>query len=159
MNKKQKIVYGTVLGLIIVVSLSLLLINQDSPTGTVVYSEKIDLAINPIANSALVFIAEEKGYFTEQGLKINYHNFPTGKLALDALIGGGADIATTADVPIALAGLADQKISAIATIEYSTDNIQVVARKDAGIRLPKDLKDHYSLHINFSKDMIWILQM
>jgi NitT/TauT family transport system substrate-binding protein len=87
----------------------------------------------------LIFIAEEKGYFLEQGLKINYHNFPTGKLALDALIGGEADIATTADVPIALAGLADQDISVLATIEHSSNNIQVVARKDSGITTPSDL--------------------
>lgn len=102
--------------------------------------QQIDLAINPFFNSALVFIAEEKGFFAEEGLKINYYKFPTGKMALDALIGGGADIATTADIPIALAGLAEQEISMIATIEYSNDNIPVIARKDSGIKSPEDLK-------------------
>jgi len=139
MNKNQKIILGSIVGLIVLVSIGLLIVN--TPTGYVVKDlKKIDLAINPVPHSALIFIAEEKGYFEEQGLKINYHNFPTGKLALDALIGGGADIATTADVPITLAGLADQPISVIATIEYSNDNIQVVARKDSGVEEPIDLK-------------------
>ncbi|MFC1753967.1 ABC transporter substrate-binding protein [Thermoproteota archaeon] len=101
---------------------------------------KISLAINTFPNSALVHIAQEKGYFIQEGLDVKYHAFPTGKIALDAMIGGGADIATTADVPIALAGLAEQKISVIATIEYSNDNIQVVARSDRGITSPADLK-------------------
>jgi len=74
------------------------------------------------------------------GIDINYHSFQTGKQALDALIGKGADIATTADVPITLAGLARQDISILATIEYSSNNIYVVARKDSGIRKPENLK-------------------
>jgi NitT/TauT family transport system substrate-binding protein len=109
-------------------------------SGTIPEKRHIRLSINQFPNSALIFIAEEKGYFAEEGLEIEYIGFPTGKLALDALIGGGSDIATTADVPIALAGLADQDISAIATIEYSTDNIQVITRKDSGIATEKDLK-------------------
>ena len=59
---------------------------------------------------------------------------------LDALIAGGAQFATSADVPIALAGLADQKVSVVATIGYSTRNIRVVARKDSGVYNPGDLK-------------------
>ncbi len=130
------------IGIFVLIIAGTLLLTLEKPTGEVVKElEKVDLAINTFPNSALVHIAQEKGYFNEQGLDVKYRGFPTGKLALDALIGGGADIATTADVPIALAGLADQKISTIATIEYSTDNIQVVARKDAGITQPTDLKD------------------
>ncbi len=141
MNNKQRIAIGILIGLIIIIGVSIIFINKNSPTGAVVYDIKnIDLAINPVPHSALIFIAEEKGYFTEQGLKINYHNFPTGKLALDALIGGGADIATTADVPFALAGLAGQDISVLATISYSYDDIKVVARKDSEITRPTDLK-------------------
>ncbi|MBI2549408.1 NrtA/SsuA/CpmA family ABC transporter substrate-binding protein [Candidatus Woesearchaeota archaeon] len=140
---KQKVTIGVLIGLIlvIIIGISMLVKNMNSPTGAVIYNvNEINVAINPIPNSALLFIAEEKGYFKEQGLKINYHHFPTGKLALDALIGGGADIATAADVPIALAGLAEQDISVLATIEYSNNNIQVVARKDSGIITPTDLK-------------------
>lgn len=125
---------------IVVVVGAAFMLSQDFLTGRVIsVDEYITLSINPVPNSALIFIAEEKGYFEEQGIVVDYRGFPTGKLALDALIGGGSDIATTADVPIALAGLAQQDISVIATIEYSTDNIQVVARKDAGIYGSKDL--------------------
>lgn len=143
MGNKQKIIIGigVIFLLIVMLTINLFLINNQDAVGSVIYNiEELDLAINKVPNSALIFIAEEKGYFNEEGLNINYIGFPTGKLALDALIGGQVDIATTADVPIALAGLANQPFSAIATIEYSTDNIQVIARKDSGIRKPTDLK-------------------
>ena len=127
--------------LIVVVVGAAFVLSQDSLTGDIISAnEHVTLSINILPNSALIFIAEEKGYFAEQGLIIDYKGFPTGKLALDALIGGGSDIATTADVPIALAGVAGQDISVIATIESSTDNIQVVARKDSGIVSPEDLR-------------------
>lgn len=102
--------------------------------------EKITLAINPIPLSSLIFIAEEKGYFAEEGLEIEFVNFQTGKMALDAFIGGGAEFATTADIPIMLAGLNDQEFSTIATIASSQNDIWVVARKDSGIETPADLR-------------------
>ncbi|MBU0530484.1 MAG: NrtA/SsuA/CpmA family ABC transporter substrate-binding protein, partial [Nanoarchaeota archaeon] len=125
---------------IVVVVGATFMLSQDFLTGRVIsIDEHITLSINLVPNSALIFIAEEKGYFEEQGLIMDYKGFPTGKLALDALIGGGSDIATTADVPIALAGLANQDISVIATIEFSADNIQVVARRNSDISTERDL--------------------
>lgn len=116
-------------------------IYQGNTTGEIVSRQmhEVDLAINTFFNSALVFIAEDRGFFAEEGIKVNYYKFPTGKHAQDAVLGGGADIATTADIPIALAGLSGQEISMIATIEYSNDNIPVIARVDSGIKVPGDL--------------------
>jgi len=103
-------------------------------------AENITLAINPVPLSALIFIAEEKGFFQEEGLSVEYVNFQTGKMALDALLGGSAEIATTADIPITLAGLSDQKFKTVTTIAWSKKDIQVIARKDSGITTPQDLK-------------------
>ncbi|MFH1587401.1 MAG: ABC transporter substrate-binding protein [Candidatus Diapherotrites archaeon] len=103
-------------------------------------SERITLSINPFPLSALIFIAEEKGYFAEEGLEIEYANFQTGKAALDASLAGGSELATTADIPIMLAGLNDLEFKVIATIASSEKNIRVVARKDSGISEPSDLR-------------------
>ena len=101
--------------------------------------ETINLAISPIPHSALIFIAQEKGYFAEQGLNVEMIKFSSGKMALDALLGDGVDFATTADFPLTLAGLSDQEVGIIATIGYG-DDIKVIARKDAGISEIKDLE-------------------
>jgi NitT/TauT family transport system substrate-binding protein len=101
---------------------------------------EVTLAMNPVPLSALVFIAEEKAFFQEEGLNVETAKFQTGKLALDALLGGGADIATTADVPIALAGLSGLDFKTVSTIAWSENDVKIVARRDSGILSPSDLK-------------------
>ncbi|MBI4439443.1 NrtA/SsuA/CpmA family ABC transporter substrate-binding protein [Candidatus Woesearchaeota archaeon] len=144
MKNNHKRLVGIALGIIILIGISIFFITKDTPTGHVIYdttnTKTVQLAINTLPNSALIHIAQENGYFLEQGLDVQYKPFVTGKLALDALLGGGADIATSADVPITLAVLANQEISVVATVEYSRDNIRVIARKDSGINKPLDLE-------------------
>lgn len=101
--------------------------------------EKIVVGINPFPLSALVFIADEKDYFVSEGLNVEFVSFQTGKLALDSLLGGSTNIATTADIPITLAALSDQEFSVVSTIAWGND-IWVVARKDSGVLMPADLK-------------------
>lgn len=143
MGNQQKIYVSLIIGIILLIGISIFVITNNNSTSHAIYdvgdAKKIQLAINTFPNSALIHIAQEKGYFKEQGLNVQYKPFATGKLALDALLGRGADIATTADVPITLAVLANQDISVVATIEYSVDNIRVIARKDSGIYHPSDL--------------------
>lgn len=112
----------------------LLVIPQDQAE-----TQTISLAINPFPASVLIFIAEEKGYFAEEGLNVETFKFSSGKLALDSMLAGGADIATTADFPIALAGLSNQEFYVIATIGQG-DDIKVIARKDSGISSIQDLQ-------------------
>ncbi len=103
-------------------------------------SEDITLAITPHPASELIFVAQENDFFEEEGVNVKFVQFQTGKLALDALLGGGADMAITADVPITLAAMSKQKFKVISTIGWSQNDIQVVARKDANIYSPLDLK-------------------
>ena len=78
--------------------------------------------------------------FSEEGVDVTLVSFPTGKLCLDAVIGGNADIATVAGTPIMHAAFANQPIALVATIHRSRENTFVVARKDRGISSPGDLK-------------------
>ena len=75
--------------------------------------------ISPI--SGVTIVAEEKGFFTKHGLDIAVSNFSTGKQALDTVIGGAADIATTAESPTTAAMMSDQPIAFVARMEYSDD--------------------------------------
>ena len=125
------------LGLIIIATLIVILVSAFFVLQP--QQEKITVGINPFPLSALVFIADEKGYFANEGLNIEFVNFQTGKLALDSLLGGSTDIATTADIPITLAALSDQEFSVVSTIAWGND-IAVVARQDSDIITPIDLK-------------------
>src|SRR5216683_2770978 len=60
---------------------------------------KARLAQNLGPISGIVIVAKDQGFFEKRGLDISVSNFTSGKQCLDTVVGGGADIATTAEAP------------------------------------------------------------
>src|SRR6266849_5986750 len=58
---------------------------------------KARLAQNLGPISGIVIVAKDQGFFEKRGLDISVSNFTSGKQCLDTVVGGGADIATTAE--------------------------------------------------------------
>lgn len=100
-------------------------------------AEKVRLAINLSPISALPLIAQNKGYFQQQGLEVAIANFTSGRQALETVLGGGADIATAAESPVTAATFAKQKVALVARMEYSELKTLVAA---PGYKTPADLK-------------------
>ncbi|MHC1744196.1 MAG: ABC transporter substrate-binding protein [Syntrophobacteraceae bacterium] len=103
---------------------------------------RVVIAVSTALNPALVKIADTKGFFRDEGLDavLQLHTF--GKLALQSLLEGKADLATVAETPIMFATMKSAKLAVLATIQTSTDNEAILARKDKGIASPEDLKGH-----------------
>jgi len=103
------------------------------------YKLKLGIALQP--TSALAMIAMEKNYFKKHHIDIDLHKYPSGKRALnDGLFSGQIDIATTTDMPAAMAALQQHKYKIIAST-FNADNVnRIIARKDAGILSPADLQ-------------------
>lgn len=101
-------------------------------------AETVRLAQNLAPISGVVIVAKQKGFFDKHGLNVEVTNFTSGKKALDAVLGGGADIATTAEAPTTAAALSNQPIAFLARIEYS--DLKTLTRKAAGINTLADLK-------------------
>ncbi len=100
--------------------------------------EKITLAGYAGETAALVYVAEDQGFFEKNGLEVTIKDYPSGKAAADAIIDGEADIATSADFVFVINSFdhADLRIfGTVATAEV----IELVARKDKGITTPADL--------------------
>jgi NitT/TauT family transport system substrate-binding protein len=102
--------------------------------------EKITIAYTTASNGILTYIAFVKGYFTEAGLDATPQPHAFGKMALNAVIEGKADLGTVADTPIMFAVMAGRKIMVLAVIQTSNRNEAIVARQDRGIVKPSDLK-------------------
>jgi NitT/TauT family transport system substrate-binding protein len=102
--------------------------------------EKITIAYSTAANAILIYIAFAKGYFSAEGLNAIPQAHPFGKIALNAVIEGKADLATVADTPIVFVVMNGQKFTILATIQTSNRNEAIVARQDRGIAKPADLK-------------------
>lgn len=90
--------------------------------------------------SASVFVAQDQGYFEDEGLHVQVKVFDAGRLALDALMRGEVDVATCAQTPLARDVDAGKDPVIIATIAEVENANYIVARKDRGIRGAADLK-------------------
>jgi NitT/TauT family transport system substrate-binding protein len=102
-------------------------------------TEKLRIAIYPDTVSALIYIAQEQGFFKRHGLDVSLENYQTGVLAVNGLIAGKADAATATEFVLALQGFKRADLRTIAAISFS-DTMEVVARRDRGIKNPEDLK-------------------
>lgn len=102
-------------------------------------AEPFILATTPYAGVASAFVASAKGYFEAEGLKVTVQSHPSGKAALDAVIAGSADVATVAELPVALAVVKGHPVTILATLSKQTD-YGVVGRADSGISAPASLK-------------------
>lgn len=102
--------------------------------------EKITVAHFTGPTAALVHIAFMKGYFAEEGLDAILQPHAFGKLALNSVMEGKADIATTGDTPFVFAVMNGKEITALASIQTANKNTAIVGRQDRGITKPSDLK-------------------
>jgi NitT/TauT family transport system substrate-binding protein len=80
---------------------------------------KLRLAQNLSPISGVAIVAKQKGFFEKYGLDVTVSNFTSGRQALESVMGGGADIATTAEAPTTAAAMAKQKIAFLCRMEYS----------------------------------------
>lgn len=142
MPKKLRwwVVAVVLVGLVLVLLSYLLMHRAGDRAASSTQTSKIILAENQFPQSAATIVAYRKGFFQKHGLDADVRRFPSGKLALDAVLGGGANFATVAETPVVYAGFAHLPARVLATISYSGDSCKVAARKDLGIRRPSDLK-------------------
>jgi sulfonate transport system substrate-binding protein len=103
-------------------------------------SEPVTIAYAAVPHAALVQIAFAKGYFKEEGLNIRIQAYGFGKPALEAMLRGKADLATSAEIPVMFAIMNGGRICIPAIIETSNTDNAVIARKDLGISSPSDIR-------------------
>src|SRR5262245_39889167 len=92
--------------------------------------EQLRLAQNQAPISGISIVADRKGFFAKNGLEVEIANFTTGKQCLDTVMGGGADIATTAEAPTTAAAMSGQKIAFLTRMNYS--HVKTLTATSAG---------------------------
>ena len=103
--------------------------------------EKIVLGTQMIAHVAPVWIAENKGYFQEEGLKVEIREFASGQAALQAMLNDkGIDLATASQTPVIFNSFHRNDYAIIGGMVYSDKDIKILARQDRGIKAPENLK-------------------
>ncbi|MEQ8806761.1 MAG: NrtA/SsuA/CpmA family ABC transporter substrate-binding protein [Rhodospirillales bacterium] len=99
---------------------------------------KATLAQNMSPISGVTIIAKDKGFFEKHGLDISVSGFTSGKQCLNAVLGGAAEIATTAEAPTTAAAMSKQPIAFLARMEYS--DLKTLTAAGSGIKSLADLK-------------------
>ncbi|WP_346656074.1 NrtA/SsuA/CpmA family ABC transporter substrate-binding protein [Bradyrhizobium sp. dw_78] len=120
---------------VVMAGLAVLLVSL-GPTKAELMKARLAQNLSPI--SGITIIAKAEGFFEKHGLDIEVSNFTTGKQCLDTLIGGGADIATTAEAPVTAAAMSGQPIAFVAGMEYS--DLKTLVSVKAGLKTKADLK-------------------
>ncbi len=137
---KQRIGIGIIVAVLAISFGSYLWQSREQPkkyTGPV---EKISIGATTQELSTLIWIAEEKGYFTENGLDATVKAYDTGIETKNALFAGEVDVADTVDFVISGLGLEGVDFKVLASIDTASINY-ITARKDKGIFSLSDLKD------------------
>ena len=91
--------------------------------------------------AALVWIAEDQGYFAANGLKVNIKTYDAGAKAAKDLLAGNLDLATATDFVVARSILNQDDLRIICNIcEIGAGTLKIAARKDRGIAQLSDLR-------------------
>ncbi|RJQ48418.1 MAG: hypothetical protein C4530_24670 [Desulfobacteraceae bacterium] len=106
------------------------------------YPAKVDtvtIAENPLETRALIYVADDRGFFAANGINLALKNYASGAAATNALLKGEVDLATCAEFVIVGNVLKKENIRNIATIS-KFQNTYVVGLKSRGIGNITDLK-------------------
>jgi len=144
-EKQEKREYGAWVWISVVVIIALGLavggyfwLRQERPekyTGPV---EKITVAAAEYLTGALVYVAEDQGFFEENGLEVTIKGYGSGKACADALIADEADISTSADNVFVSSSFEHTDLRVFGSV--ATKQVkELVARKDKGITAINDL--------------------
>ena len=134
--KAQKMFIGIVIIAVIGISVGGCSQQREKPEET----EKVTIGISATSLlPSLIHIAEEKGYFLEEGIDVEIKGYPTGKAALTATFNGEVDMGTVADTPIVFSSFERNDFTVFATIVDSAQHAKCLTRKDIGINTPQDL--------------------
>jgi len=89
--------------------------------------EKVTVALPANLYGALLYVAQGKGYFGEEGLDVVLNAHPYGKVALDNMVSGGADFAVSAETPVVFTILKGDDMMVVASVLESVKDLSIVA--------------------------------
>jgi NitT/TauT family transport system substrate-binding protein len=100
--------------------------------------EEVTVAAAAYLTGALVYVAEDQGFFENNGLEVTIKDYGSGKAAADALIDGEADISTSAGFVFVSNSFDHADLRVFGTVATAQVK-ELVARKDKGITTIDDL--------------------
>lgn len=99
---------------------------------------RIAMSTSPLSSPFI--IANEKGYFKELGVDVEIQQVKGGNLALQTVLAGEADIATSSEAVVMFNSFKRNDFSLFCTFVTSDNDVKILARRESGIKNIGDLK-------------------
>ncbi len=99
----------------------------------------LGISSDPGDLSSLIWVAEDQGYFSEHGLKINIKLYESGVASTKDLLAGKVDLATASEFVAARHILQGSDLRIITSL-CESDSVKLVARRDHGITQLSDIR-------------------
>lgn len=135
MNKKIII---SIIAVVVIIAVSIMWWQTRSAAKYTGPVEKIIIA-NQKEYSIFNYIAQEKGYFKENGLDAEVKEYQSGPVAMTDLLAGKVDVIIAGEFPGVNSMFTNNNLRILAETSKQ-QSTRVVARKDSGISNPSDLK-------------------
>lgn len=132
---KRSLAVALIAVLIVVVLSGSLIIQNYSNQPT---KDSVTFGHVPVESFALLYVAQDQGYFSQHGLDVAVTDYPTGTDAVNALTAGQVDVAGSSEYVVAYNALSHQNISIIASLGESKI-VDLIASNTSGITHPTDL--------------------
>jgi ABC-type nitrate/sulfonate/bicarbonate transport system substrate-binding protein len=110
-----------------------------NPQTTYLAPESIILGVPPLESTALIYIAEDRHFFADNGLNVTVRDYEPAIAGVDGLLNGAVDLAGASEYAVVVKAFKREDISII----VSGDEVQanyLVGRKDRGIENFSDLR-------------------
>jgi ABC-type nitrate/sulfonate/bicarbonate transport system substrate-binding protein len=95
-------------------------------------AEPLRLAVSRTPLSLPLYVAEEKGYFSAESLDVQVQECLGGQRCLGQMLEGRADVATVADLPMALAAFQRSDFAIIASFVHASEDLKIIMRGPKG---------------------------
>jgi len=99
----------------------------------------LTVAVSRSPHSLPVFVALAEGLFEAEGLAVTSIEAPSGRRCLQLMAEGQADLGTASETAIAFESLVRTDFSILATFSSTSSDVELVARRAAGIKSAGDL--------------------
>lgn len=101
--------------------------------------EKLTLGEVKSEDAALILVAQDKGFFAENGLEVTLKDYPSGVAGIEDLIMGSVDLVTAGEFAVVNNSFRNDNLRIVTTIR-SGESIELIARRDRGVSKIADLK-------------------
>lgn len=114
---------------------------QKQSQNNMVDLQRVVIAAETSLLPATVWIAEEKGFFQDEGLDVIVIDFDSGRNALETMLHSKTiNISTVAQTPIVFSSFSRNDFVVVANMVYSYDSVKILALRSSGIETPSDLE-------------------